>query len=742
MNRTDGKMFALNKKQVAWLKMLDLPKDGYDRFKGMGGSLAQRQFEEFLRKEGSSEYGGVSAGDARKIVQSVGLTMEMLEAISLLDVDLGANTEDSPIDELETVVKACADFLWTGIGKTPQGTLSNETVTFGLVRDLLNRDKTIPREVRKLVLGDLFDYLSENRMFEEYRECLWGLSRKAREDLCRKDRPWFPGCSSFDTDGRPIVDMAKTNGLRSVEFDEAAILVRCVNMQINAVRAKKFTDYLRQDSLSLAVVSQSVDPKCAANRLAEEERLARERDEATRRKDELKLWIRKSFAEADMLIRPVWEAVGGDESLSPYRWRFLCAGARLFYDWARYHWYSLDRADVKKATDMYKKIMLLADKCLGDENADVELKAHFMYMAATACRYMAEAMSAKKWTDGKKTAADYVVASICYARKATELVPVKVSKSLGYRFNRNLARIQTFAVRWWLKHGMPDMVGDFVYEREHRRMGWTRGQWGKQVLDEAYGMIKETLLRPMSPDERRDAGKGPLCLRGKRLLEWEFHLRVQIEVIVAWLAMDPDAVQGRPTRRKLARCALALILLNYGYLCRGVTHLSRASLDWALEEVRLHGLSNTDIFFESALSLDRTVQANPPDATCRFEIINSIFKVFGSARPKATRLYEILDGEAVGSPAKVALAELEKDLKEDLLPVFVKENNDFCKKYPLDVVRDDDEWVAGEKWKDLPAFRHLNELIWGPGSNPKECERMLTFYGLDWNYYGKGDCHA
>lgn len=742
MNRTDGKMFALNKKQVAWLKMLDLPKDGYDRFKGMGGSLAQCQFDEFLRREGGAEYDGVAVGEARKILRSIGLSIEMLEAISLLDIDLGEHSDVSPFDELEKVVGASVDFLWTKTGKDPQGTESNESVTIELLCALLNRDKAIPREVKKLVVGDLFDYLSENRMYEAWRECLWGLSRKAREDLCRRDRPWFQGCSSFDTNGRPVVDMAKTNSLLSTEFDEAAILVRCVNMQINAVRAKKFADYLRHDSASLAAASQFAKPNYAANHRAVEERLVRERNESAHKKDERKIWIRKAFAEANALIKPVWEAVGGEGSCSPYRWRFLCAGARLFYDWSRYHWYSLDRKEVKQASDMYKKIMLMADSCLNDKNAAVEIKAHFMYMAATACRYMAEAMSAKKWTDGKKTAVDYVVASIGYARKATELVPDNASKPLRYRFDRNLARIQTFAVRWWLKHGMPNMVGDSVYEEKRRENSWAKGLWGKQVLDEAYEKIKVTLLRPMSPDERRDAEKGPLCLRGKRLLEWEFHLRVQIEVIVAWLAEDPYAVQGRPTRRKLARCALALVLLNYGYLCRGVTHLSRASLDWALEEVRLRGLSNTDIFFESALSLDRTVQANPPDATCRFEIINSIFKVFGSARPKATRLYEILDGEAVGSPAKVALAELEKDLKEDLLPVFVRENNDFCKKYPLDVVRDDDEWVAGEKWKDLPAFRHLNELIWGPGSNSKECERMFSAWKLDWNYYGKGDCHA
>lgn len=731
--------FAFNEAQVNWVKLMDIPLGvSYDRYKKSGGKLSQYVYTHFLETPGGSRYSGVSKIEAKKIIQSLGLTVEMFEAISLLAKDWDDN---SSANDLSTLLETCTDFLWNGVGRGSSTKQNSESLVVDLVRGVLNRDQALTREARKVALGELFDYLLENRLFKEYKDCLWGLARKAREELCNTDRPWFPGCSAFGKDGKPIVDLTETNKLSEGQFDDAAILVRCVNMQINAVRSLKFQDKLKYDDLSLAAVMRNLD--AAQGRVCRDdlEKLTHERDAKKISGLQKKLWLRKAFGEANQIIKPVWEFVYAKSS-NPHRWAFLRAGARLFYDWARYMWYSLDRSDVASATNMYEQIYDVAIKCISDRQVDAKIKADFLYMASTSCRYMAEAASANKWGNGK-SATRYVVEAVRCARKAIEYIP-NHSRAHEYRFGRNLARIQTFAARWWLKHGMPDMGVDAIFDIRNGSKGEDKRLWGIDILKEAVDRIETALRLPISPDDRI-AGNSPLCLRGKRLLEWEFHLRVQIEAIISWLPFDPDAVHDKEddARRDLARCALACIVLNYAHLCRGVTCLSQKSLDWALKQ-SIMACANQDFYFESFKTLQNTVQEEPPSVPCRLEIINSIFFSFSGARGrKKTWLYRTLEElESAGSPALCAVAEIMKDLKEDILPRLQDEDREFRRKNRLEIVRDDVDWVKKDEWKNLPAFSHLNELIWGPGSNSKECERMFSYYGLDWDYYGKGDCHA
>jgi len=739
--------FALNEAQVNWVKLMDIPLGvSYDRYKKAGGKLSQYVYTHFLETPGGSRYSGVSKIEAKKIIQSLGLTVEMFEAISLLAKDWDGN---SSANDLPSLLETCTDFLWNGVGRGSSTKQKSESVVVDLVRGVLNRDQALTREARKVALGELFDYLLENRLFKEYKDCLWGLARKAREELCNTDRPWFPGCSAFGKDGKPIVDLAETNKLSEGQFDDAAILVRCVNMQINAVRSLKFQDKLKYDDLSLASVMRNLDATQESACRDDLEKLRHERDAKKVKGLQKKLWLRKAFGEANQIIKPVWEHVY-EKSSNPNRWTFLCAGARLFYDWARYYWYSLDKSDVERATNMYKQIYDMALRCIDDCHADAKIKADFLYMASTSCRYIAEAVSAKKWRGnksskkrrGNKSSVDYVVEAINCARKAIEYIP-KHSRAHEYRFGRNLARIQTFAARWWLKHKMPDMNGDTTFDSHEKERGNDKRLWGINVLKEALKEIEKTVRVPISPDDRA-VDSNPLCLRGKRLLEWEFHLRVQIEAIIKWLPFDPDAAHDKEDDRRcdLAREAFACILLTYGYLCNGVTHLSQKSLDWAFDESKKAD-ANQSFYFDSIKTLNRTSQESPPSMPCRLEIISSIFFSFTDGRRQNhTWLYKTLKNLVDdGNPAKCAMAELEQDL-EEVKSFLQDENLEFCRRNRRENVREDVDWVKKEEWKNLPAFSHLNELIWGPGSNPKECERMLSCYDLDWDYYGKGDCHA
>ena len=735
--------FVLSCAQVDWLKQMAIPVEAaFERYKRNGGMLSEYRYRHFIETPKGPRYKGIKITEANKIVRSLGLTMNMLDAVSMITAEGGMQGQRQASNDLASLLESCKDFLWNGIARKTRKSQSQEALVVELVGGVLNRDKKLSREVHKVALGELFDYLLENRMFKEYKDCLWGLARKAREDLCRKDTPWFPGCSSVDKDGCPIIDVAKTNALTEEQFEDAAILVRCVNMQINAVRSLKFRDKLQYEDLSLATFARYLSPEQIVSCQDDIDELAKKRDEKSIKALQKKLWLRKAFGEIIHLIKPVWLTVY-EKSNNPYRWRFLCAGARLFYDWARYHWYSLDREDVKNATNMYKQILDMALMCDSDGSTDFKIKAQFMYMAATSCRYMAEAASSGKW--GKRCdAIGYVVDAICYAKKAMEFVPKKGSRAFEYRFKRNYARIQTFAVRWWLKHEMPDMTIYPCFKGKYKLRGADKHLWGIDVLKDSLAKIEETLRCPISPDDR-SRNEGTLCLRGKRLLEWEFHLRIQIEAIIAWLPNDSDAVHDNPQGcMKLAHAAFALILLNYAHLCRGKTHLGSQSLEWARRQVEA-SYSDYDFCFASIKTLDKTIQEAPPSATCRFEIINSIFFSFlGDRGREETWLYKELKGrEKDNSPARMAMVSLMQDLNEDILPSLKEEDRKFRLANRRESVCENEEWVKKqEKWKDLPAFRHLNELIWGPGSNPIECERLFSYYGLDWNYYGKGDCHA
>lgn len=735
--KNDAVKFALSEAQVNWVKLMNLPlEESFNRYKKAGGSVTKYVYKHFLETPQGNRYSGIAVEDAKKVIRSLGLTIEMFEAISLISKDID---DSASINDLTSLLEACTDFLWNGTGRKSPTKQKSETLVVDLVRGVLNRDQTLMRETRKVALGELFDYLLENRMFKEYKDCLWGLARKTREDLCNIGRPWFPGCSAFDKDGYPIMDLVRTNAMSEGQFEEAAILVRCVNMQINAVRSSRFQDKLRYDNLSLYSTSSHQDPTDAKSYSDDVEALNREKDAAKIKGLQKKIWLRKAFGEVNQIIKPVWMFVY-EKSDNPHRWTFLSTGARLFYDWARYNWYSLDKTDVKLAANMYEQIYDMALKCVDDCHVDAKIKADFLYMASTACRYMAEATSAKKWR-GSKTSVGYVVESINCARSAIKYIP-KHSRAYEYRFGRNLARIQTFAVRWWLKHKMPDMYGDVTFDGQTNLRGQDPRLWGINVLKEALSKIETTLRVPISPDDRV-VGGGPLCLKGKRLLEWEFHLRVQIEAIIAWLPFDPDAahVEENNTRRDLARAALACILLNYGHLCNGVTHLSQKSLDWAVKQSTM-AEGNHDFYFDSVKTLRLTSQENPPSVPCRLEILNSILSFTNDRNRQKTRLCKTLENlESDGSPARCALAELEQDLKE-IKSLLQNENLEFILKNRREDVCDDVEWFEKEEWKNLPAFSHLDELIWGPGSNSKECERLFSSCNLDWDYYGKGECHA
>lgn len=791
MGNENDNYFTLSQSQIDWLKLMAIPHDRpYDRYKKEGGVLSKGRYDRFLETEKSPRYSGVPVDEAKRIMSSLGLSMDMLDAVKLITEQSIPRPNNPFINSLESMLKRCGDFLWNGTGTTADSDQSQESLVIELVKSVLSQDKKISQDAHTVVLEELCDYMLENRMFHEYKDCLWGLMRKVRTTMCEKGYSWFPGCATLDRDALPVIDIEITDGLSETQFDEAANFVRCVNMQIEAVRSAKFLEKLEFEDLSLKTLSRYLDQRQIADCNNDLKKLGVERDEKKKKGLRKKTWLRGAFAEVEKLIKPIWLEVNG-KSTNPHRWKFLGTCARLFYDWARYHWYSLDRCDVKKATDMYKLIYEMAVQCDSNSSSNGKVKSHFMYMASTASRYMAEATSSGKWgnNDNRRVAVGYVQDALFFAQRAMEHASHESSRALLYKTERNLARIQTFAVRWWLKHGAPDMtkysgfidknknvsskVRDSltkVYAKLARDYGAERHSagkkdklfWGINQLEGAVGHIETTLRSPFGPDERNNGGS-PILLKGKRLLEWEFHLRVQIEAIIAWLSNDSDAVRHNEGRedsegaahlninndkaaKDYAYAAFAQIILIYEYLCRGVTHLPEASLEWAKRYV-YKKVDPVDIYFSSIKELDKTRQNEPPSITCRLEIISSIlYSSFpGGLRAEPTWLYKTL--KDIGSNDAVitqALNELENDL-DDILSALKEENFEFCLEHSRDKMDDEawNKWFNEEEgWKDLPAFRHLDELIWGPGSNAEECERMFSSYGLDWNCYGKGDCHA
>ena len=751
----------LTTSQSAWLKMIvpETPHAKYMELRKEKDPSAKDilfdngNFGRFLRGELSCR-----RELAETVFKAFGMSpkqMEIVKGFTFL-ADVG---KDPASSATSMFFKGCGRLLWhldAGKGAADPAT---EPILLDLVSCVLEHRKanlTYPQKFT--VFGELLDYLNETRQYQRWPEWMIALSRQSNRDLFKKiraksaDNGFFPGAKK-DANGRVSYDIAVLENLTKDELDDCAFFVRRVNMRINEIRFDNFRKQQDEfDAISGKLLSNTGNPLFTALRELEERG---------------KSFVRNYFAWAKENVKPYLEAVR--KTNNPHRWYFLMCATRLMYDWARWHYYSVLDEDKRNACDMYRDIRDLADECAHYVNALFArrqkagaklpkeewalpvVKCRFHYMAATACRYMAECTSEGIW-HGDEDAADYASAAVEYARKAVReyekgyaiISGGGENKALNYRFRRNCARILTFAARWWLLHpneygGQPHMKGcDGDYPESY----------GMALLNEAGAHYAEAVFTPIGADE--SSGRRPMVLHGKRQLEYEFHLRVWLEMLAYYCRtyMEPGDEEGASYVAMPMFCRMLLI---YDHLFKEggdasaswgrLTSLTHETAEAAREWLRRHDPYSGEGEVFDVSQLDRTLQGVPPSLEeTRFEMLCA-FRFSTSATQRATdsalwKQLERMEGEA-GSPSSDEIAEFVKRVwlpAKDALQADLDETLGIMKGKTARFLKENKTAEDRKRnWKGYPPFKYRFNLLAAPGNNSKHVECIMHRFKMEWD---------
>ena len=758
------KSIRLTECQSAWLKIIapETPHADYVKLRKAENSSAKDilfdngNFGRFLRGELACSMELAEA--VFKVYHTSAKQMEAVKDFSFLPAITKGSRSSTRVADM--FFKKCGEILWQGAKhkgrdsgekKKPAG-LNAEPILLDLVSCVLEHRSKLTYSQKFTIFGELLDYLNETRQYKRWPQWMIALSRQPNRDMFKKIRTksagnvFFPGVKK-DADGRLLYDMEVLKHLTKEELDDCAFFVRRVNMRINEIRSDNFKK--QQDEFDAISEKLLFDE---GNLLFSALRELKERG---------KSFARNYFAWAKENVKPYLEAVR--KTNNPHRWYFLMCATRLMYDWARWHYYSTEDIDKQNSCDMYRDIRALTEECSGDGDASPVIKCRFYYMAATACRYMAECSSEGIW-QGDESAADYASTAVDYAQKAVrefdnysaKMPDCGEKNALNYRFNRNCARILTFAARWWLLHPndrgvqphMTDEDSDFPEE------------YGIELMNKVRRCYENSVFLPIGANDY--LGDGPVVLYGKRQLEYEFYLRVCFEILAyqCKIGMSTEKEcgnEGKGGNNEVDLIAMSIfcrMLAIYDYLFKaGNTSEStwprrteltiptvHAARKWLDENDSYRG---DDRIFDIS-QLDKTLQGVPPSLEeTSFEILCSfMFSTACQKRAVDSALWRHLKKieskadkwmplpaqtlkfvEEVWRPARKALkSDFDKiiGIMKAKTAKFNEENKDFDKRK--------------NNWKEYPPFRpYRYNLLAAPGSNSKHVDCLMRHFGFEWD---------
>lgn len=760
---------SLSPQQSTWLQMIAPEKvhESYTRLyekKKPGEKVAlsdKSAFNKFVTGKKP-----IHSRDVAEIVfEAYGTTWEQLKAIERLPLRLPSfgTEKEAEVEadaDTEHFFQRCGELLWgCGMDGGPAETECQspeaeaiESVLLDLVGCVLARKNRLTANQKHFVFGELLDYLLEKRQFERWGEWMVSLSHESNRQLfpniCKNraktsEDYFFPGCRR-DARGKRQYDQQTLENLGASELNDCAFFVRRLNMRINELRHRNYADKLKE----FKRIAENGD---SASTLA---------DALQEMRNEGKILVRHYFRWALENVKPFLEALRHTQN--PHRWYFLLCATRLMYDWAKWHFSSvLAKEDTRAACNMYRDIFELAMECDGD--AGLAEQCRFKYMASTACRYMAEGASAGVW--GKQSeAASYVLDAEKLAKQAMEdwenkapktllaeekelpagesEVPAKERKvtvgefkALKYRLTRHYARQATFAARWWLMH--PSRYGS------NPIMGDAEGdKYGVHLLKEANKKYVQDICSSLDSDPVPD---GKRLVDGKRLLDYEFHLRVWLEMLVR--AFEEEESETETESEQRAQMAISLfcrMLLIYAYLFRVDSDTDRKEKSSALSrqtvDAAKHWLSQHDYYvgkidspfyiFDSGSKkcitedwtecLEKTIQQNPPSIIeTRFEMVCAFKYKYNPWHP--SRLGGNLLWRTLNT---LELAQLDQETGV----------SDFLSNVWRSAKKSLDADLKGSVKKiKLDPFQTWKALVNTPGNNPVHVEALMRHFGLEWD---------
>lgn len=708
------KTFTINKKRSLWLQLVQ-PRNAFEAYcKIPGGRIKDKSnFCNFIRnpKAEKGEDWSIERDydEAMRVFKAFGVTaqeVETADSIPLEDVDDDESTKKNEIVEDEFFGN-CGELLWNNRIVTPSCCIKvvNEDICSCMmdILDLVVARKNAFTPVQKrYLLRELSDFLLESRNFERWNRWAGGVAKVYQREF-ERNKDWFP---NFSKAGRE-------------QYEDRAFALRCFGLQINALRHRSFALWLEGERLKTR--------KGRIEEIHERETLDEKLSEIQAKRSAFRVEIRLMFRRAyvpsgradagENLVKPVIDSVV--EKKDPAGSYFVLVCARFFLDWAKWHFAS--QMDVARARDMLETVGIWCEQRISmhSKQCDSEseyLTFRFRYILSNvyrllatellghgvwvSCDYDVDEYDRRRVTDSHilqskvKEARELVGKAVRVAHEAVDSVEDGRSAS-SYRARRNYARICTFAARWCVKHACYGM------NIENMAYSW---------LQDADRECAFTLRLPLGSSCSSD-GQDGIVLSAKRKLEYEFHLRTQIELLVTEFEHEyasGETYRGELDAEKVSHIISAFceMLLIYLYLFPSSSigsEVKDGAAQWLAHNKVDRPLSRR---FD-VMALAQTRQFEPPSLNCQLETLCALQWNF-RFRDKERR-------ETAIWSALARLPHAGDDFARRILDPAIS-----------GLLRDYDQVLKAVKKKDdLKGF--VFELVNTPGSMGDEVRRIVSY---------------
>lgn len=638
--------FELNSRRCAFLQLIK-PENAYKTYKKLcrerkrRDCLSKSNFCHFIEvpkdKVGTDWSVLRDYDEAMLVLQSFGVSEKEVVAADVIPLIEG-DRADSQVSEdckgkptvEDSFFEQCGELFWNNkIGDSEIHGDQIQDRVLELIDCVIERKKSFSIAQRRSILGPLTDYLLETRNYKRWDAWVGALMRDSIREFSTAAGQWFPDW--------------RTAG--SEAYLRRALEVRCLGLKINALRHESFACWQKDEKIKTRKFECGDDLSGTHVKQNDNEIKRSQIKDRIRRLFRIAYSNSEEPARNENLVYPIFKAARYRSANSP---QFVLACARLFFDWAKYR--ISQKTDVELADKMLRDVQELCEEQVEKLDAKSKspeaniLKSRFYYILANVCRLNAgncdwvrcgydiksfrETINDVNFVpcfhcgNSVKEAERNVTLAVSYAQKAVALCTkgsAPQSASL-FRMTRNLVRTQTFAARWAINHS---------------RLQGLSYSW----LESAFQEAQNCLCSPLGPDEKKAFEKDETShveLRMKRKLEYEYHLRVQIESIVdefnerpkdgpSYRELNPHSDRPLVERVKYAFCEI-LIVYCYLFSPKEGSSLARSCMvaqKWIASEGRkvdmLHSRRINDI-----LALQKSRLEMPPDETVRCEILSTI----------------------------------------------------------------------------------------------------------------------
>lgn len=581
----------LTEAQSKWLSYLMPPGEMLKRFlrtavgrKSVGDKTFEKRFYHFIA-------GGKGVPDdlAAAIWRSIGIVEKDLALAELLKPE---KLEKNDKFDSRRFIENCSKALWCGVigKKTVNVDTAEASAILGLMDRILARRKSFSTEDKRSILGEMTDYLTETRDYRRWEKWVSELPVKIIEGespLTQKEETLFPSVKEFLSPGFEKI------------AEERAFRIRYRGLHINYLRHRLFG--LRRKLMALNEKKEAQpkgDQGKFDNVIAATQKAINEVHDDN--------GIRGEFLAVKEPLTEFLEGIAKVKDLptdGPRRYFLFCC-LRLLGDWGKYH-YTSTAGDSSIAGEALKLVRKICNKYVDLRKrlvADKKWSSHasddmFPYLDSTSCLKICDATRCRS----ENEAYDVVCEMLKMANHARRVSLMSKSSAAEYRADRNYARCLTTAARWWLKTGKKMVVGT------NQKVD---GYW---LIENAARIWRDTLIPALKSAENKENGR--VVLRYKRALEHEFHLRVQIELLIAdTKRKDGESEEVWLHRAEVAYCKALLIY------CHLFPSTSKVVADAAEKWLKAHCKNEDDTSeYFRVEDLKQSRQENPPSRASRLE---------------------------------------------------------------------------------------------------------------------------